>query len=371
MNPKFANVFVCGFVTVLSVGLSVAGLASNSEGSDNTYASLVPHYLLGLVHAPEVQGELKLTNEQVQKLELLFREIDAKWFPARLLPSSEQQATINKLEQEVRNWFKVNTSTEQQERLLQLEYYAQSSRMLLRNDVRKQIGLELSQQSQLATLARETDDAQQKLSRTQFGDPAINELQIKFDAAYKAEQGALTKLLTVEQRQKLNQILGPSFDPSNLKRIYAMAPEFDKVENWINTEPLEMKDLRGKVVMLHFYAFECHNCHANFAIYQRWHKDLTDKGVIVVGIQTPETDRERSPEAVRAAATDRGLRFPILVDLESANWKAWGNSMWPTVYVVDKKGYIRHWWQGELNWNGATADKTIEQVVEDLLAEKS
>ena len=97
--------------------------------------------------------------------------------------------------------------------------------------------------------------------------------------------------------------------------------------------------------------------------------ELTDKGVAVVGIQTPETSLERDPQAVKEAARERGLYFPIMIDLESENWKAWGNTMWPTVYVVDKNGYIRHWWQGELNWKGATSDKVIEDLVDDLLAE--
>jgi hypothetical protein len=57
------------------------------------------------------------------------------------------------------------------------------------------------------------------------------------------------------------------------------------------------------------------------------------------------------------------------MDLKSENWKAWGNTMWPTVYVIDKKGYLRHWWQGELNWQGATGDQTIERIADDLLKE--
>ena len=89
----------------------------------------------------------------------------------------------------------------------------------------------------------------------------------------------------------------------------------------------------------------------------------------MIGIQTPETAREREPDAVKAAAAERKLKFPILVDLASENWKAWGNTMWPTVYVVDKNGYLRQWWQGELNWQGATGDQSIEQTVEAALKE--
>ena len=79
---------------------------------------------------------------------------------------------------------------------------------------------------------------------------------------------------------------------------------------------------------------------------------------------------ERDPEAVKNAASERDLKFPIMVDLASENWKAWSNTMWPTVYVIDKNGYIRQWWQGELNWNGATGDEIIHKLITELLEEE-
>jgi len=340
------------------------------EIADSQYDELIPRYLLGLVHAPEVHSELKLAPEQVTALETFFRELDAVWFPSRLLSADKQAASLRVLEEKVWDWFRDHTSVEQQKRLQQLEYYAQSGRMLLRDDVSKRIGLQATQLAKLAELARATDVAQQKLSRSQFGDPEIAATQATLTENVKAERAALAKFVRPEQRQKLSDLLGPAFDPTKLKRIYAMAPEFIEVKHWVNCEPLTIRELKGKVVIVQFYAFQCHNCHANFGIYQRWHKELSDKGVVVVGIQTPETSAEREPAAVKAAAAERRLDFPILVDLESKNWAAWGNTMWPTVYVVDKNGYIRHWWQGELNWQGATADKTIEDIVDGLLAEK-
>ena len=91
----------------------------------------------------------------------------------------------------------------------------------------------------------------------------------------------------------------------------------------------------------------------------------------VIGIQTPETQREQDPSAVRSAAAKQKLLFPILVDLDKANWKSWANTMWPSIYVIDQDGYLRHWWQGELNWKGATGDQTIDRVVQQLLSEST
>jgi peroxiredoxin len=145
-----------------------------------------------------------------------------------------------------------------------------------------------------------------------------------------------------------------------------MAPELVPVQDWINSRPITLKSLRGKVVLLHFYAFECHNCHANFDHYRQWHKKYGGE-VVVLGIQTPETPTERQADAVKQAARERNLEFPILIDLDSANWKAWSNTMWPTVYVIDRDGYLRHLWQGELNWKGAAGDQTIEKLIDELI----
>jgi len=359
--PTFALMFLL---------LAVIPVHSMESGSvSNEYRLLVPRQLLALLHAPETQQELKLTKQQVIELEALFAEIDALWFPSRIQPLEKQFEIIESLEQKVQDWFDKHTTKQQQVRLRQIELQSQSVRMLLRNDVAAELKLDAKQQQRIAELAKANDEARKLAQQAVSRGEAVVDLQKKVTESAKAEQDAVKKVLSSGQRQQLAGILGESFDLASLKRIYPMAPEFVPVDTWINSTPLTMKGLRGKVVLVHFYAFQCHNCHANFEIYRRWHEQLREKGVVVIGIQTPETAGERDPEAVKTAAAERKLEFPILVDLASENWKAWGNTMWPTVYVVDKNGYLRHWWQGELNWQGATADKTIEQVVEMALKE--
>lgn len=367
-------VFGCAFVfLVADRSAAETGSADRSVADVNLgpHADLIPQYLLGLVHAPETHAELGLTDEQVSDLETLFSEIDARWFPARNLAPSENRKVVSELESRVRKWFAENTSSDQRSRLNQLELFAQGNRILLRTDVGERVGLSAQQQAGIAKLAAATDEARRKLSRTQFGDANIPTYQAQVDAAAKAEQMALGKLMQPEMRTKLGMLLSKPFDTTKLNRIHAMAPEFSSTSKWINSSPLSMQSLRGKVVLVHFYAFQCHNCHANFEIYRRWHDTLTEKGVVVVGIQTPETQRERNFDSVRAAADERGLEFPIAVDLDSSSWNAWGNTMWPCVYVVDQQGYVRRWWAGELNWKGATADAMIEEAVDDLLSSAS
>ncbi len=358
------SVTCCLAITAVALGQP----PNQTSGNVNL---LIPQNLLGLVHAPEVHEELGLSPSQVGQLERLFEEIDGDWFRARILPPDQQYAEVERLERKLRAWFKQNASVEQRDRLEQLEYRAQGTRMLLRPDLGSRLELKASQQAKLAELARAANEATQQLRTATMKNQVTEELKDAVVQASTAEQRAPKTVLRPEQLQQLSQILGRPFDTTKLKRIYPMAPELVSVEHWINSEPITLKELRGKVVLVHFYAFQCHNCHANFDHYRKWHEEFDDNEVVVLGIQTPETSRERDPAAVIEAAEERKLDFPILVDLKSENWTAWSNTMWPTVYVIDKNGYLRHWWQGELNWKGATGDKTIHDLVVQLLGEET
>jgi thiol-disulfide isomerase/thioredoxin len=130
-----------------------------------------------------------------------------------------------------------------------------------------------------------------------------------------------------------------------------------------------MHGLTGKVVVLHFYAFGCSNCIHNYPTYLEWQERFRDKDVVILGIHTPETAAEQDSATVKTKAADAKLQFPILIDGTKANWRAWGNSMWPSVYLVDKRGYLRHFWPGELKWQGATGDQWMRDRIEELLAE--
>ena len=86
-------------------------------------------------------------------------------------------------------------------------------------------------------------------------------------------------------------------------------------------------------------------------------------------MHTPETSRERDFDNVKRDAKAAGLTFPIIVDGDKKNWDAWGNSMWPSIYLIDKRGDIRYWWFGELDWKGVKNQKVMEQRIAELLAE--
>ena len=75
-------------------------------------------------------------------------------------------------------------------------------------------------------------------------------------------------------------------------------------------------------------------------------------------------------DSIRKKAKEEKLLFPVLVDNERQNWNAWGNSMWPTVYLIDKQGYMRTYWMGELKWQGTDGEKVIREQIEELLSEE-
>ncbi|HEX5106347.1 MAG TPA: redoxin domain-containing protein, partial [Pirellulaceae bacterium] len=140
-------------------------------------------------------------------------------------------------------------------------------------------------------------------------------------------------------------------------------------ENWLQSQPLAPDELRGKVAVVHFFAFGCINCIHNYPSYRNWQTDLAGKDVVLVGIHTPETTAERSVETLKSKLKAESLAFPVLVDNEQANWNAWGNNVWPAVYLIDKQGYFRSYWPGELNWQGREGEAYMRKQIDALLAE--
>jgi peroxiredoxin len=147
------------------------------------------------------------------------------------------------------------------------------------------------------------------------------------------------------------------------------APEFTGVTDWVNSKPLKIADLKGKVVVVHFWTNGCINCVHNYPHYRAWTEKFKDnKDLVIVGIHTPEFDAEKNLDGIKERAAKNRLTFPIAVDNDQANWKAWGNRYWPCVYLVDKAGTIRHRWEGELGDDGF---KKVTGKIDELLAEQS
>lgn len=144
---------------------------------------------------------------------------------------------------------------------------------------------------------------------------------------------------------------------------YGPAPEFIGIEGWINSEPLTLADLRGKVVVIDFWTYSCINCIRTLPHLRSWHEKYADQGLVIVGVHTPEFAFERERSNVEESVQDFGLEYPVALDPEFGTWRAWGNRFWPAKYFIDKEGQVRFAHFGEGQYTES------ELVVRALLAE--
>ena len=158
-----------------------------------------------------------------------------------------------------------------------------------------------------------------------------------------------------------------------LETNYGNAPEFITGGEWINSEPLTMSILRGKVVLVDFWTYTCINCIRTLPYLKSWHEKYKDKGLVIVGVHTPEFEFEKETDNVKKAAADFGLTYPIMQDNDYKTWRSYANRYWPAKYLIDKNGKIRytHFGEGEydetetmiqrlLKEAGSTVDEKIE-----------
>lgn len=151
---------------------------------------------------------------------------------------------------------------------------------------------------------------------------------------------------------------------SQLPKLFK-APGFtNKSGEWINSEPLQLEALKGNVVLIDFWTYTCINCIRTLPYLKTWHETYKDKGLIIVGVHTPEFEFEKSLTNVKKAATDFQLTYPIVQDNEFGIWRDYSNRYWPAKYLVDKDGYVRYTHFGEGSY-----DET-EEAIQKLLEER-
>ena len=143
----------------------------------------------------------------------------------------------------------------------------------------------------------------------------------------------------------------------------ATAPELSPGD-WINSEPLTLKDLRGRVVLIDFWTFGCYNCRNTLPFIKGWHDRYHDKGLTVVGVHSPEFDYERKVENLRSEVASLGIHYPVVSDNDYKTWDAYNVAAWPTIFLLDRQGRIRWMHVGEGNYDEA------ERLIQKLLAEK-
>ena len=147
-------------------------------------------------------------------------------------------------------------------------------------------------------------------------------------------------------------------------------PEFTQTAPaaWINSAPLTLAQLRGHVVLVHVWAFECWNCYRSFPWLNALDEKYRGHGLVTIGIHTPELAQESEPRRVIAKTHEFGLQHAVMMDNDYRYWRALDNHYWPAWYVVDARGEIRTVVIGEAHAGDQRA-RAVEAAIDSLLAE--
>ncbi len=142
------------------------------------------------------------------------------------------------------------------------------------------------------------------------------------------------------------------------------APEISG-HSWLNSEPLVLAELKGKVVLLEFWTFGCYNCRNVEPYIKTWYQKYGDKGLVVIGVHAPEFSYERVLKNVQSYVREHAIQYPIAIDNDFNTWNRYNNRYWPAMYLIDKRGVIRYLRVGEGGY------QQTEQQIRALLEETS
>jgi thiol-disulfide isomerase/thioredoxin len=149
------------------------------------------------------------------------------------------------------------------------------------------------------------------------------------------------------------------------KSQFKKAKNFTKISEFINTKPISLDDLKDKVVLVDFWTYSCINCIRTIPYLNEWYDKYSDKGLVIVGIHTPEFEFEKNTDNVKSAVQKFGIKYPVLQDNDKETWNAYENKYWPRKYLIDDEGYIRYDHIGEGAYN------ETEKVIHALLSERA
>ncbi|MCK9684254.1 thioredoxin family protein [Scleromatobacter humisilvae] len=145
--------------------------------------------------------------------------------------------------------------------------------------------------------------------------------------------------------------------------VEPLHPSLAGATGWLNSGPLTLEGLRGKVVLVDFWTYSCINCLRTLPYVRAWERTYASQGLVVIGVHAPEFEFEHDPQRVRKALMDLDADWPVAIDDDFAIWKSFRNQAWPALYFIDAQGRVRHHQLGEGNYAES------EQAIRRLLAE--
>ena len=129
------------------------------------------------------------------------------------------------------------------------------------------------------------------------------------------------------------------------------APEFAGIEMWLNSDPLTIQSLKGKVVLIDFWTYSCINCVRTLPHITEWEKKYHDQGLVIIGVHAPEFEFEKKTTNVKTAIARNGIRYPVALDNKLATWDKFNNSYWPAHYLINREGKVVYTHFGEGNYD--------------------
>jgi cytochrome c biogenesis protein CcdA/glutathione peroxidase-family protein len=148
-----------------------------------------------------------------------------------------------------------------------------------------------------------------------------------------------------------SKIKTPTFNSVSLGEIKPYpAPPFEGISAWINSPPLQLKDLKGQVVLIDFWTYSCINCIRTFPYLKDWYLKYHDQGFVIIGIHSPEFAFEQNVDNVVNAVKNYNLLYPVALDNQFVTWENYKNSYWPSHYLIDKNGNVVYQHFGEGNY---------------------
>lgn len=328
----------------------------------------IPHPMTSLLRSGIIHKKLGLLESQIDDLEKTISQVDQPLWRLRDLPAQERNEKAAPLIMQLKEKVAGILSEKQLERFNQLVWQAKGVDAILELEIRAGLNLTPQQTLRIRTLLN-TSRSRFATLQKDIGTGSQSRRRARLMRLRAQTQKDIFNVLDNRQQRAYAAFNGnPFFDLSKVPNIACRAPEIE-VDTWLNSPPVKLSELKGKVTLVHFYAFGCGNCIRNLPHYNDWQNRFDKEHFQIIGIHRPETQYERDIEIVKAESAETGMKYPIAVDNESLTWDSYANNVWPSIYIIDKQGFVRYWWYGELNWQGAQTEKYLRGRIQELIEE--
>lgn len=245
--------------SLLSFAIIVAAallLTDACQAQNVSGYSTIPEPFLFLLREPVVQEDLGLSPAQRSRLIEINHAMDGDLLASRNMPAEKSQTVVADVITETRSQVERLFSAEQKERMRQIAYRIRGISFVRMPDAAEQLELTARQSAEIESIVKRTKDALKELqTETYQGPESHRAAQDAMAAARKKEQQEILGILDDGQRRRLVSLIGRPFELQRLGQVSFLAPELAQGDQWLNSKPLRLADLRGKVIALHFYAF--------------------------------------------------------------------------------------------------------------------